>query len=259
MSVSFTKKLVSLAEIGHEVTLFARDDGTDTGAIKLKPTPSWSSRILRFLALPMLMARVIATPAQVYHLHNPDTLPLVFALRALGRKVVYDTHENFSQRLLARRWLPKLLRRPVAFAVGALERLAAKVANGVLVTQESLAKSMPQARLLGNPPIVDETLIARAQAHAKPAGGPLRLIYIGEMSSLREPQRMIDLAAALAARACPARLTLAGVLECRSQLEHWKLRPGWEFSEYLGVLSRQDAYTKVVEAGFGTLLVAGSG
>ena len=247
----FYKEARSLAEIGHEVTLFARDDGTDTGSIELKPTRTWSSRMLRFLALPVLMARVIATPAQVYHLHNPDTLPLVFALRALGRKVIYDTHENFAQRLLARRWLPKLLRRPAAFAVGALERLAAKVADGVLVTQETLARSMPQARLLGNPPLVDEALIASAQAHAKPAGGPLRLIYIGDLSSPRESERMIDLAAALAARSCPARLTLAGKLESQGQLGHWKLRPGWEFSEYLGVLSRQDAYTKVVEADLG--------
>ena len=247
----FYKEARSLAEVGHEVTLFARDDGTDTGSIRLKPTRAWSSRILRFLALPMLMVRVIATPAQVYHLHNPDTLPLVFALRALGRKVIYDTHENFAQRLLARRWLPRLLRPPVAFAVGALERLAAKVANGVLVTQETLAQSMPRARLLGNPPLVDEALIASARERANLADGPLRLIYIGDLSSPRQPERMIDLAAALIARDCPARLTIAGRLEAEDQLEHWKLRPGWEFSEYLGLLSRHDAYIRVVEADLG--------
>ena len=247
----FYKEARSLAEIGHEVILFARDDGTDTGPIKLKPTRPWSSRTLRFLTLPLLMMRVITTPAQVYHLHNPDTLPLVFLLRALGRKVIYDTHENFAQHLLARRWLPSLLRRPIACVVGALERLAAKVASGVLVTQEALVRSMPQARLLGNPPLVDDSLIASARAHAKAVDGPLRLIYIGNLSLLRQPERMIDLAAALAARACPVRLTIAGVLERQSQLEHWKRRPGWEFSEYLGVLSRRDAYTKVVEADLG--------
>ncbi len=247
----FYKEARSLVEIGHEVTLFARDDGTDTGSIRLKPTRSWSSRIFRFLSLPLLMARVIATPAQVYHLHNPDTLPLVFVLRALGRTVVYDTHENFPKRLLARYWLPRLLRRPVSLTVSVLERLAARVANAMLVTQETQALSMPQTRLIRNPPLVDEALIARAQAHAQPANGPLRLIYIGDLESVRQPERMIDLAAALVARACPARLAIAGTPESQDQVESWKLRPGWEFSEFLGLLSRQDAYSRVIEADLG--------
>jgi hypothetical protein len=56
---------------------------------------SYNSRLKRFLKLPYVFYLSLVKNADIYHCHNPDSIPIALMLKAFGKNVVYDTHEDF--------------------------------------------------------------------------------------------------------------------------------------------------------------------
>ena len=112
----YQKQAVSLVENGYKVVLLARVGKSRVAkGVCITRVWSWySSRFLRFVSLPLVFLQAMRSKADIYHLHNPDTLPIAFMLRVCGKKVIYDVHEDFGLRVLMRDWIPKLLRNTVA-------------------------------------------------------------------------------------------------------------------------------------------------
>ncbi|MCW8933018.1 MAG: glycosyltransferase family 4 protein [Gammaproteobacteria bacterium] len=70
----------------------------------------------------------------VVHFHDIDLLPWMTIL-SLGKKVVYDVHENYADEALVRHWVPKPLRWPLYYSVLYGERILSRIiGNVVLVT-----------------------------------------------------------------------------------------------------------------------------
>ena len=144
----FRKEAVTLAAAGHEVVLHARTpDGRPLrrDGVLVRPV-KYRHRLSRFAQMPVFGHRLFREGADVYHVHNPDTLPIAFALKLRGARVVYDTHEDFRTELLLRTWLPGILRRPAAAVVSATERRAGRWLDAVIVTQEQLLDRIPRGR-----------------------------------------------------------------------------------------------------------------
>ncbi|MAT61901.1 MAG: hypothetical protein CMH41_09720 [Micrococcales bacterium] len=253
----FRKEAASLAAAGHEVVLFARTpDGkprTENG-VTVIPV-NYRSRWQRFAQLPRLAATAYRGNADVYHLHNPDTLPLAAWLWFQGCCVIYDTHEDFREEILLRRWLPKFIRRPAAVAIAAAESIAGKILAGVIVTQEQLLSRIPEAVVIGNPPIVDVAL-ARAALVARanmPATAEVTLGYLGGISEDRGLFRMLDLLGAMnEVRA--TRLRLIGYPVNDDALSRAKERPEWQWVDYRGELPQSEAHRQLIGVDAGLVL-----
>ncbi|MFN8125760.1 MAG: glycosyltransferase [Candidatus Nanopelagicales bacterium] len=252
----FRKEAVTLAAAGHEVVLYARTpDGEplERDGVRVEPV-RYRSRLQRFLMLPVVGHRAWKRHADVYHLHNPDTIPLVFGLKARGATVVYDTHEDFATEILLRQWLPRPMRRAAAGAVAGAERLVARVADAVIVTQEQLLDRLPGALVIGNPPIVDHD--AGLAAARDRAGHPLRhtvLGYVGGLSADRGLHRMLDLVAALQ-RHLPVRLLLVGGAVNDDALAAARARDEWRWVDERGRLPQEEAFAALAEADAGLIL-----
>lgn len=255
----FRKEAVTLAEAGYEVVLYARTpDGRplQRSGVTVRPV-RYRSRFGRFLQLPLVGHRAWREGADVYHLHNPDTLPLVLGLKARGCRVVYDTHEDFATEILLRTWLPAVLRRPAAAAVAAGEGLMARVADAVIVTQEQLRDRLPGAVVIGNPPIVDRAagVAAAARRDERAAADPPEVVlgYVGGLSRDRGLDRMLGLVAALAQR-LPARLLLIGPAVNDDALQEARRSPAWQHVDYRGELPQEEALAALDEADVGLIL-----
>ena len=176
--------------------------------------------------------------ADLVHVHDPELLPVCLVLRLRGHKVIYDAHEDMPRQILAKHWLPRFLRQPVASAIAIIEQLASAGLNGIVAATPSIARRFPAAKtvLIRNFPIIDEfaNSISRPQQEREAA-----FAYIGAIADIRGAKEMVAAVAEFPAET-QVRLKFAGNYsppELRGELERM---PGWKSVDSLGWLARQD-------------------
>jgi glycosyltransferase involved in cell wall biosynthesis len=252
-----------LADAGYQVSLIARTPSPQSiNGVRIIPSIGSSRyRLLRFLLLPAVGVQALLQNAEIYHLHNPDTLPLVILLRIFGKKVIYDTHEDFSRKILVKSWIPKLLRRPLAFLVGKSESLVSNIATASIATQQDVVERLKNdALLLGNPPRVNEELYARVSRLAQGIDSQecrVRAIYIGHISRSRGLYEMVD-ALAIANKTTHVRLWLIGPAD-KEDLDSASNRPGWKYVDYMPSMAQESAFAYVERADVGLVVVRNVG
>jgi glycosyltransferase involved in cell wall biosynthesis len=249
----FQKEAKSLAANGYQVTLIARSDRRRLeDGVRILPAPAASNRLKRFLSLFAVLRLALAQRADIYHLHNPDTIPIAFALKLFRKRIIYDTHENFAQFILIKHWIPRVLRPPLALIVSWLEAAVSRVADRSIATEAGVVQRLGRnAVLIENPPVTQGRLIdeARASARDLTRGDEFRLVYVGTISRARGLDAMID-ALELVNQKRLCRLWLIGGGADR-EIEEARQRPGWAWVDYLGVLPQANAFGYMLKADVG--------
>lgn len=108
----FVKMCQSASSEGYRVDLVApvrRDNPvTDSGNVGVHGLRKYRRRLLRAsLGTLQALRLAIAIRASVYHLHDPELLPVVLVLRFLNRRVVFDFHEEFSAQVRGKPYLSR--------------------------------------------------------------------------------------------------------------------------------------------------------
>jgi len=252
-----------LADAGYQVSLIARTPSPQTinGVKIIPPVGSSKFRLLRFLLLPAVGVQALLQNADIYHLHNPDTLPIVILLRIFGKKVIYDTHEDFSKKILIKNWIPKLLRRPLAFLVSKAESLISTIATASIATQQDVVERLNNnTLLLGNPPRVNQELYANVSKLAHSIDSQecqVRAVYIGHINRPRGLYEMVD-ALAIVNDTTHVRLWLIGPAD-KDDLDSASSRPGWKYVDYIPSMAQELAFAYVERADVGLVMIGGAG
>jgi glycosyltransferase involved in cell wall biosynthesis len=143
----FHKECATLAAAGYRVVLVAPQGrrGTTDGVI-VEPLPPARRRLDRLLGLQLGAARAAARQrAALYHVHDPELIPLALLARLLWRRpVVYDMHELHSEDLVARLGRARPLARAALHLV--LERWPLRAFDLVVFATDALRREMPPAR-----------------------------------------------------------------------------------------------------------------
>jgi glycosyltransferase involved in cell wall biosynthesis len=171
--------------------------------------------------------------ADVYHVHDPELIPIGLLLRVRGRNVIYDAHEHLPHQILTKPWIPRALRRPVALLADLGERVAARLLSAVVTAEPPVQSRFEgiaaRSANVNNYPLLDE-LSAPAPADD---GAERAVCYVGEIAALRGAGEMVD-----AIGRTDGRLLLAGRVvpaELTGELAH---RSGWARVELLGHVDR---------------------
>lgn len=112
----FLKECTSLIRAGYDVTLLVGDGKADEAKngvkiVSVSKVFTSRSRINRVLTSSKVMfAEALKLNADIYHLHDPELLPLAKKLKNIGKKVVFDNHEDISGQILGKKWIPKVIR-----------------------------------------------------------------------------------------------------------------------------------------------------
>jgi glycosyltransferase involved in cell wall biosynthesis len=227
--------------------------GTDrtVDGVRIRAVPVPRDRVQRLLATGPAVARAaLRERCDVYHLHDPELLPLGVLLRMLGRRVIYDAHEDLPKDVAGKGYLPRALRRPAAWLAGHASRACTRAFDATVIAVPSIADSVRGHRVVvHNYPVLDEML----RAPARPWNSRGRAaIYAGSISESRGLREMV---AAMASPAMPqdARLTLAGrfddaELERRAQGE-----PGWSRVDYAGWTDEATLWRLMADAKVGVV------
>lgn len=251
----FTKEAISLSGDFDCVVLYAKKQTAQKiGNILVKPVPDFSNRIFRFTYFIFLFKKALSEKADLYYLHNPDTLPILFLLKLLGKKVVYDTHEDFSKRLMMRAWIPRVFRRILCKLIFLTEFLASKFADLFIVTQsELLTKYGGNILLIENPPLSkveegsDLTVIKLQDSDT------FYLVYVGGINEFRGVDTIIDGLVKINEK-IKCMLLLVG--PCNSEyLDVLRKMDGWVYVDYKGELKQPEAFSYIKAADVGIVTI----
>jgi glycosyltransferase involved in cell wall biosynthesis len=238
----------SLAEAGYEVALVAPGatggpGDTDRPArlppgVRLREVPRAAGRARRILrTVPAVYRAALSEAPAIYHLHDPELLPVGLLLRLRGHPVVYDVHEDAPRQMRTKPWIPGPLRPVAAVLTGAAERMAARWLSGIVVANPVSVPRFPPATtaLVRNFPRVEPSAPEPPPYEERPAD----VVYVGALSPSRGLDVMLEVARRLPGGAkggSSARLLLVGEFAAPSFEERARHTPGWERCEYLGWL-----------------------
>lgn len=237
------KQAATLAAHGFDVVeLAARADGPETvRGVRILPVARARNRIDRVTRVLWRTYREARrADAAVYHLHDPELLPLGFALKLHGKRVVYDVHENVHLDIVAKPWLPRWSKPLLGWATQAVEALAARVFDQVVPATEGIAVRFPPAKTtrVRNAPYLGELYDA---ATARPfRERSARVVYVGGLGGLGDLKGVGLMLRALAALPpeSPVRLVLGGPEPHAGFADALRAEPGGDRVDYVGLVDR---------------------
>ncbi|AHE97850.1 glycosyl transferase [Thioalkalivibrio paradoxus ARh 1] len=238
------KEASSLAEtLGVPVSLFVQDglgDETDENGMRVIDTGLVSGGRLRRMSVgAWRMYRAVhkARP-KVAHFHDPELIPVGLALKLSGIKVVYDIHEDVPRQIQNKKYLPALIRHPVAWTVEAVEWVAAHIFDGLVPATPRIAERFPAAKtvVVQNFPLLSEW---PSVVEANYAQRPEHVAYVGGITRKRGAVEMIQALEVIAERQ-PVRLQLAGGFQPSGLEVELKALAGWQHVDYRGWASRPE-------------------
>lgn len=238
----FHKECRSLARAGYRVTLIAPADADgEFDGIRLRAFPKYRSRIQRFLIGAVTMYRLaMNTGADVYHFHDPELIPVALLLRARGKKVIYDVHEDLPKTVSYKAYVPKWLRMPLQTILKVIEDLASRAMSGVIAATTPIAERFPEAKsraVVHNYPLLRE-FPSRSAAPDRAIEG--YIVYVGARITLgRGAMEMVQAMSLLPAE-LNVHLKIAGAFDPSQLPEKLSELPGWNRTEAVGVLGRAE-------------------
>jgi len=230
----------SLVAAGYNVDLVVpADQGGRVEGVEILAIPRLKSRLKRILILPWKALLVaLHKKADVYHFHDPELIGIGLVLRLLRKCVIYDVHEDLPRQVLAKKWIPRIFRRPLGMIVGIVESGAALSMSGIIAATPAIAQRFPSKKtvVVQNFPGIEELKVDRTLPYKK---RPPWVVYVGGISRLRGVYEMAK-AMSLVNPQQDARLFLAGSPQPLDLTRKAEALGGEGKVEFTGHLSREE-------------------
>ena len=232
----FHKEAKSLAKAGYDVALIAqhgKDEVVD--GIKIIAIPKPHNRFSRMLMTGIrILISAFKQKADIYHFHDPELIPVGVVLKLLGKKVIYDVHENLPEQIMGKHYIPFWMRRPIAILVQFIEQIASTVFNYIFVATDSIEKNFDRhksAITIRNFPILNSSKTHTINGDSNTHNHVL--IYTGGLTEERGITNVIN---SLEYIDCDLELILLGEFETKVYGDKVRSLKGFNKVRYLGKL-----------------------
>ena len=229
---------ISLSEKDLSVYLVVADGlGNEScEGVKIIDVGSFKGRVNRILNAPRkVLKEAVSLGCDLYHLHDPELIPLGLKLLKLGKKVIFDAHEDFPKQMMAKPYLNPFLRRFLSVSFEVTERFLFSQFTAVIGATPSISRKFSKINDLSvninNYPICEELdagLSKRREGRC--------VTYMGDISEVRGVEQLVDAMAYTEA----IRLNLAGEFTSEVFKSRIKGNPNIDKTNELGFLSRGD-------------------
>jgi glycosyltransferase involved in cell wall biosynthesis len=248
-----------LARAGYEVVLIAPHlrgghvSEEVVQGVRVRAIPRYKSRLARMIGSVWRVYREwLQENAEVYHLHDPELVPIGFLLKLRGKTVLYDVHEDLPLTISGKPWVPPRCKGVGRVLAWLLERSAATFLDGIVAATPGIARNFPPRKtvLVQNFP---------AQDMAAATSLPYRqrdcvVLYIGLISENRGIRELLD-AMRLLPPSMNARLMIGGNFELPEFELKLKQHPGWPLAEYHPWQGREGVLQLLAKARVGAVVL----
>ena len=156
----FEKMIMSLSTKYKVVEIAPNVEDTLINDVPIYGVPVSSNKLKRLMGLRRFYKKAIEIDADVYHIHEPELIPVAIKLKKNGKKVIYDSHEDTPMQILGMTWIPSILRKPLSVMFAHYEKKYLKYFDAVVSVTPSivsrLGKYNKNTYMITNYPIVKE-------------------------------------------------------------------------------------------------------
>lgn len=252
----YQKECQALADAGFQVILLV-NDGKCTEQKKNLTIQSCcyiKNRYLQIILASLNMyLPALQINAQIYHLHDPELLPLALWLKRKHKKVIFDSHEFYYYQIKQKAYIPALLRGVVAniykrYEYRVLSHIDAVITPCTINGKNYFEGISQKTIFVNNIPFKDEII---PYPYAKKNN--IKSCYLGGLARARGIEQMIK-----ASYKAEIPSILGGTYEA-GVLENLQRSLEYEIVTYMGILSRKEVQSVYNEASIGLSVLQNTG
>ena len=160
----FQKEVSSLHKAGFNVSLIVQNEKDECiNGINIYSVPHSRNRFDRFIFTNIrIIYRVIKINPSICHFHDPDFIFGAVFLSILGKKIIYDVHEDVPKQIMSKYWIPSILRRFISISFNIVEKFCVKFFfTSIIAATDSISKNFPKNKtiVINNYPIINDLKI----------------------------------------------------------------------------------------------------
>jgi glycosyltransferase involved in cell wall biosynthesis len=182
----FYKECLSLSNIANYKVIICAPGSipSNNKVIHYRISKAKSFRLIRFIHSQFITLKVIfKIKPNVWHIHDPELLPVASLLVLMKQKVVWDSHEDyykqFSSSVNYRTYIPSFFQPIIRFFVTQLLNYIDQKAVGIVCATESIAEKYQNKNTI----IVGNEAILRDFGSCRPNFKNKSVLFIGQPSS----------------------------------------------------------------------------
>ena len=236
----FLKMCKSLAEPEeYAVNLIVADGNGDEVCenVVIYDIGKMEGRANRFLnAAKNIYPKAVDLDSDIYHLHDPELIPLGLKMKKIGKTVIFDAHEDLPKQLLTKPYLNKFLLLMLSKVATLYERYSGKKYDAIITATPSIKykflKINKNSIEINNFPILEEFNNDTTWGNKKD-----EVCYIGGIAEIRGIKELIKTLELLSG----VSLNLAGDFAEKHIEQEVKTYSGWQKVNELGFIDRKKA------------------
>jgi glycosyltransferase involved in cell wall biosynthesis len=159
----FNKQCTTLANSGYDVHLVIADGkGNEIkNGVHIWDVGKLRGRIKRFIQSSYnAYKKAVELEAELYQFHDPELIPIGLKLEKLGKRVLFDSHEDYRKQIRIKPYIAPGIRHLLSFFYSFYEDYAIRKFDGVIVPQKTMVGHFshlnPRVQWVGNSMVLDE-------------------------------------------------------------------------------------------------------